>query len=578
MTKDQMTRMAVSIQKWVERSLRPFMDRVKALEEWKNAFVLPKDGENGKDVDPAVVEALVAKAVAQIAPPKPGEPGRDGKDADIATVELLVRAAVAQIPAPQNGKDADPALIAAEVQKAIAAIPKPENGKDGTSVDPVAIEAMVQRAVAAIPKPQDGKDGEDGKDAVLDLDLIRAEVSKAVAALPKPKDGEKGQDGKDVSIETVKALVDGIVADRIAQIPKPKDGDRGTDGDHGASAYEIAVQRGFSGSQAEWLQSLQGRPGEDGKSIKGEPGKDVSIETVRTLVEGEVSKAIQAIPLPKPGRDGEDGKSVEPEAVRAMVRELVAEIPRPENGKSVDPAEVEAMIRKAVDAIPRPENGKDGKPVDPGVLEALVIKHVSAIPKPADGEDGKSVDMAEVEILVRRLFDAIPKPKDGENGKDANVEVVAALVAKDLQARMTDVINTQVASLMGAAVEKRVSEMLEAIAAKAAALVPPGRDGISIQGDHGRDGTDGFSPDDFSLSIKDGRTVVIAMRCGDRVIEKSLHLDGFPIYKGIYQSGASYSKDDTTTYGGSIWRALKDTKEPPKGPSDDWHLVVKGGK
>ena len=43
----------------------------------------------------------------------------------------------------------------------------------------------------------------------------------------------------------------------------------------GKSAYEIAVENGFEGSEAEWLESLKGKNGEDGKSGKdGEDGKD----------------------------------------------------------------------------------------------------------------------------------------------------------------------------------------------------------------------------------------------------------------------------------------------------------------
>ena len=35
-------------------------------------------------------------------------------------------------------------------------------------------------------------------------------------------------------------------------------------GPPGDSAYEVAVNNGFDGSEAEWLDSLQGEPGEKG--------------------------------------------------------------------------------------------------------------------------------------------------------------------------------------------------------------------------------------------------------------------------------------------------------------------------
>lgn len=39
-------------------------------------------------------------------------------------------------------------------------------------------------------------------------------------------------------------------------------------GDRGYSAYEIAVQNGFEGTEAEWLESLHGADGKDGQNGK----------------------------------------------------------------------------------------------------------------------------------------------------------------------------------------------------------------------------------------------------------------------------------------------------------------------
>ena len=44
-----------------------------------------------------------------------------------------------------------------------------------------------------------------------------------------------------------------------------KDGDDGADGANGKSAYELAVANGFTGTEAEWVASLQGKDGVDGK-------------------------------------------------------------------------------------------------------------------------------------------------------------------------------------------------------------------------------------------------------------------------------------------------------------------------
>lgn len=44
----------------------------------------------------------------------------------------------------------------------------------------------------------------------------------------------------------------------------------GASGGDGKSAYEIAVEHGFEGSEAEWLESLKGEKGETGET--GPPG------------------------------------------------------------------------------------------------------------------------------------------------------------------------------------------------------------------------------------------------------------------------------------------------------------------
>ena len=64
------------------------------------------------------------------------------------------------------------------------------------------------------------------------------------------------------------------------------DGKNGIDGTNGKTAYEIACENGFVGSEQEWLLSLQfGKKGEDGKDgangLNGKDGKDgVGMETI----------------------------------------------------------------------------------------------------------------------------------------------------------------------------------------------------------------------------------------------------------------------------------------------------------
>ena len=53
-----------------------------------------------------------------------------------------------------------------------------------------------------------------------------------------------------------------------------KKGNEGLQGPEGKSAYQVAINSGFVGSESEWLASLKGEPGEPGKQgLQGEPGK-----------------------------------------------------------------------------------------------------------------------------------------------------------------------------------------------------------------------------------------------------------------------------------------------------------------
>ena len=93
----------------------------------------------------------------------------------------------------------------------------------------------------------------------------------------------------------------------------------GANGKDGRSAYEIAIENGFVGTVAEWLESLKGRDGLPGKDgADGLPGKD-----------GTNGK--DGLPG-KDGRDGRDGKDgVSPDltnypdadAVKALIQAAV---------------------------------------------------------------------------------------------------------------------------------------------------------------------------------------------------------------------------------------------------------------
>ena len=80
----------------------------------------------------------------------------------------------------------------------------------------------------------------------------------------------------ETEVQSIEKLIDDAIKEAI---------ENGEFGDivgvEGASAYDIAVEHGFKGSEEEWLESLHGQNGEPGKDgedgepgPKGDPGED----------------------------------------------------------------------------------------------------------------------------------------------------------------------------------------------------------------------------------------------------------------------------------------------------------------
>ena len=99
----------------------------------------------------------------------------------------------------------------------------------------------------------------------------------------------------------------------------------GANGKDGRSAYEIAIENGFVGTVAEWLESLKGRDGIDGKD--GLPGKDGK-DGADGLPGKDGTNGKDGLPG-KDGRDGKDGVSPDltnypdTDAVKALVQDAV---------------------------------------------------------------------------------------------------------------------------------------------------------------------------------------------------------------------------------------------------------------
>ena len=118
--------------------------------------------------------------------------------------------------------------------------------------------------------------------------------------IPRGAQGEKGEDGQSITF-------DDLTDEQKAELS----------GEDGLSAYQVAVDNGFTGSEYEWLESLKGQDGEDGQDgrsfdyesltpeqkeeIKGEKGDKGDPLTWSDLTQTQIDELR--------GNDGNDGKS-----------------------------------------------------------------------------------------------------------------------------------------------------------------------------------------------------------------------------------------------------------------------------
>lgn len=98
---------------------------------------------------------------------------------------------------------------------------------------------------------------------------------------------------------------------KIGKVQHGKDGADGKDGKDGLSAYELAVENGFTGTLAEWLASLKGKDGEngvDGKDgVNGSDGKSAYIIAVEHGFSGTETEWLESLK----GADGSDADDMD---------------------------------------------------------------------------------------------------------------------------------------------------------------------------------------------------------------------------------------------------------------------------
>ncbi len=106
----------------------------------------------------------------------------------------------------------------------------------------------------------------------------------------------------------------------LSEVQSGSNGTNGKDGENGLSAYELAIQNGFTGTLTEWLNSLKGVDGKDGadgvngkdgiNGKDGTDGKDGLSAYEIALKNGFVGTESEWLDSLK-GKDGADGTSPE---------------------------------------------------------------------------------------------------------------------------------------------------------------------------------------------------------------------------------------------------------------------------
>ena len=115
-------------------------------------------------------------------------------------------------------------------------------------------------------------------------------------------DGANGNDGEDGTAPIVTISADGywVINGNVSNVKAV--GEKGQNGSNGKSAYQVAVENGFVGSEEQWLESLKGADGENGTDGLT---PTVSISSDGYWIINGTKTTVKAVG--KDGRDGIDG-------------------------------------------------------------------------------------------------------------------------------------------------------------------------------------------------------------------------------------------------------------------------------
>jgi len=249
-------------------------------------------------------------------------------------------------------------------------------------------------------------------------------------------------------------------------------------------------------------------------------------------------------------RDRELGKrmdSIEVPSLEDIAREASELVEKPADGKDADPEVIRQMVTEAVAEIPAPKDGADGEPGkdgEPGEKGETGDQ----------GPPGESVPVEDVQRMVdeavARAMEQIEMPKDGEPGRDAvDIDILPEIDPEKSYPRGT--YATHAGGLWRSHSKTHGMRGWECIV-----------EGVK----------------DIEVTPVDDRTLKVNVQRSSGDTAGELFSMPVVIDRGVYRPDGDYQKGDGVSFGGSFWIAQKGNPGGKPGTTDDWRLAVKHGR
>ncbi len=226
------------------------------------------------------------------------------------------------------------------------------------------------------------------------------------------------------------------------------------------------------------------------------------------------------------------------------------------------------MVREAIAEIPKPKDGIDGQRGEKGEQG---IAGPQGIPGESirglqgeNGVDGLAGPQGERGI-DGPIGPAGPTGERGERGEKG----IDGVNGRDGQSIHADTVKLMVQE----AVKESVAEAVQ----KAVAAIPK-----AVDGKDGRDGKDADvivrgMVDGFELmfSPEDPRVLIARSVLPGGIVKEATTRIPLVIYLGIFKASEEYQQGDMVTHDGSVWHCNAEKTSSIPGKSEDWQLAVK---